>query len=271
MHERTRAKLKIISSLAMCLLSLFSLVALTVAWFAQNDTAGAGGLGVLLRTDEYLYGYEFYNIVADETATDYTFTKTDKSSARLGTYGMAKTKYQLLVKVYVSSELDAITLFAGTSTDYFLGDGKHDLLAPTVADPNKPETGTTASGEKYTNVMSSVARIAALTSGVVENGDTCTLAALPNDEVFGHFIDTASDPATISGFGVKSTASEDKITLSADTVAYGDKTAKTFFVIIDYDRLLLSAIFSQNLANALLQGTDTEIPFACDFSLTIRV
>ena len=83
----------------MCLLSLFSFVALTIAWFAQNDSAGAGGMGVMIKTDKYLYGYEFYNIVPDETSQGYTFTKTDDAGAKLGTYGMTKTKFQLLAKI----------------------------------------------------------------------------------------------------------------------------------------------------------------------------
>lgn len=271
MRERTRTKLKIISSLAMCLLSLFSLVALTIAWFAQNDSAGAGGMGVMIKTDKFLYGYEFYNIVADETAQGYTFTKTDDAGAKLGTYGMTKTKFQLLAKIYVSADLTAVTLKAHTDTAYFLGDGEHDLLAPSAADPTVPESGETAAGEKYTNVMSSVVRLAAITSGVTENGDTCALDALPADEAFGRFINADSDPATIADFNVKATADADTITLPADTVTYGGKTAKAFFVVIDYDRLLLSTIFSKNLANDILQDLDTEIPFACDFGLAMYV
>ena len=255
----------------MCLLSLFSLVALTIAWFAQNDSAGAGGMGVMIRTDNYLYGYEFYNIVDNGTAQGYTFTKTDDAGAKLGTYGMTKTKFQLLAKIYVSADLTAVTLKAHTDTAYFLGDGEHDLLAPRAADPTVPESGETAAGEKYTNVMSSVVRLAAITSGVTENGDTCALDALPADEAFGRFINADTDPATIADFNVKAAADADTITLPADTVTYGGKTAKAFFVVIDYDRLLLSTIFSKNLANDILQNFDMEIPFACDFGLALYV
>ena len=267
MHERTRAKLKIISSLAMCLLSLFSLVALTVAWFAQNDTAGAGGLDVAIKSDRKLYGREFYNIT---DADGYAFVKcAADSDAKLGIYSMTGTKFQLLVKIYVAADIDTITLTASTSTDYFLGDGKHDLLAATATDASVPEKGTTDAGEEYTNVMSSVVRIAAITSGVTENGDTCTIDALPSDKTFGHFINTDADPATINNFDVKSTTDASTIALPSETVTYDGKDAKAFFVIIDYDRLLLSTIFSKNLANPLLQDGAAEIPFACDFRLAL--
>lgn len=266
MRERTRTKLKIISSLAMCLLSLFSLVALTIAWFAQNDTAGAGGLDVVIKSDKKLYGREFYNIT---DAAGYTFVKCDDADAKLGTYSMTGTKFQLLIKIYVAADLDTITLTASTSTDYFLGDGKHDLLAANEADATVPETGTTDAGDEYTNVMSSVVRIAAITSGVTENDDTCTIDALPSDKTFGHFINTDADPATINNFDIKSTTDASTITLSSDTVTYDGKDAKAFFVIIDYDRLLLSTIFSKNLANPLLQDASAEIPFACDFRLAL--
>lgn len=267
MRERTRTKLKIISSLAMSLLSLFSLVALTIAWFAQNETTNADGMNVMINADNRIYGYDFYNIDAD--ANGFTFVKTPAADAKLGIYSMMGEKFQLLVKIYVSSDLDTITLRASTSTDYFLGDGNHDLLAATAADQNVPMTGTTADGAEYTNVMTSVVRIAAITSGVTENGNNCEIAALPADETFGRFIDTAADPATINNFNAKSVANAETITLPAETVTYGDKTAKVFFVIIDYDRLLLSTIFSKNLANEILQNADVKIPFKCDFVLSL--
>ena len=70
---------------------------------------------------------------------------------------------------------------------------------------------------------------------------------------------------------MKAAADADTITLPADTVTYGGKTAKAFFVVIDYDRLFLSMIFSKNLANDILQNFDMEIPFACDFGLALYV
>ena len=46
MNVKSKSKLKMISSLITCALSFFSLVTLTLSWFAMNKDTDAGGMGV---------------------------------------------------------------------------------------------------------------------------------------------------------------------------------------------------------------------------------
>ena len=59
MQKRARQKLKMFTSLFLCIASLFSCVTLTLAWFAFNNNVSGGGIGVGAEKKADLIAYEY--------------------------------------------------------------------------------------------------------------------------------------------------------------------------------------------------------------------
>ncbi len=129
MTERTRLKLKIVSSLLMCILGLFSVITLTLSWFAYNDKAQSSGMNITMENSQNYLDYEYYQVERNE-AGKYQLNKiTDNST--LGAYGALIDGYQLVIKIYVDNHNDdQFTVSALTQTTYFMGNINYLLLPP---------------------------------------------------------------------------------------------------------------------------------------------
>ena len=106
MQKRARQKLKMFTSLFLCIASLFSCVTLTLAWFAFNNNVSGGGIGVGAKKKADLIAYEYY--VADTSAANkdrFLFVKTtDETKQKPGAYDVLNRKYQLMIKLYLRAD-----------------------------------------------------------------------------------------------------------------------------------------------------------------------
>ena len=261
-------KLRLVTSLVASVVCLCCLISLTLAWFADNRRADASGLTVGIRKDDgIVVATGYYNIVTSDSVGKYTFTAaTDTSPAALGKYSLTDDRYQMLMKLYIVDSVTEITVRVVTDTTYFLGNEGYPLLATKEYD----EKGT------YRNVLSSCISISALEEGkIAENDDgTLYLSALPSSDRTATLIDISDGVGTVKtdGAAVKQTADSETITLSAGTETVGTVSCRTVYLLISYDSLLMSTIFSRNISNTNLEdekGNPIDVPFVCDFSLEI--
>ena len=270
MKGKSREKLKIASSLTMCLVCLFCIFAATFAWFAQNKNVGASGLQIGLGTEDGILGCEYFNVSTTDEA-GYFFEKVDSTAAKLGSYSMiGNKKHQLLVKIYVPVTVEELTVTATTSTTYFLGNDGYPLL-PTADGATKPGTATAANGTEYTNALSSIVGIMALQEGEVEQKDTgYTMAKIPDDRL-KTFINASNEVQNFSVIQDENAPENTVIKTQAEEEQYAGKDCRSIFLLIDYDPLLIATVFSKNIGNDVVTGTGAkEILFVCDFELELQ-
>lgn len=257
MERKTRLKLKMIVSLFTCVLSLFSLVTLSLAWFAMNGKTDADGMNVIIKKDKIVSACEYF--VADNRETQsgtagYSFvTATAEDKNRLGTYDVLGDKYQFLIKVNLASAT-TVKVSAKTETDYFLGsasakDGEHLLTAD--------GTG---------NALSSVVSFAVLNREDLtanDNGNGYKIAALPeNTSCFFDRSASALESAT-EPFPVVTLTPENGLNVTAD-----ENGNAYFFIMLSYDPLLVSTVFAANIGNDVI-GSDVDVPFVLDFEIGV--
>lgn len=285
MKEKTRLKLKIISSFATCLLSLFSLVALTLSWFAYNDRVDGNGMSVVAKNDRIFLGCEYYRL--ENKDGGYALTQTDAASASLGVYDAMKDDYALIVKLYFKrdetsdAQKPAVTVSAETNTKYFLGDnGKTDgdttldykLLPPLKSLPAQPAD----EGKGYTNALSSVVTFTALTVEEIEDMSDGVLSSLPSGDRFSTFVDVDATNAN----GIHEVKNSSKISSKKGGTAelyeeqYNGQDCYSACVYVTYDPLLINTVFSANIGNddMLSENEKVEyypVPFKCDFWLSV--
>ncbi len=252
MNGKSKLKLKMISSLLTCALSLFSLVTLTFSWFALNKTTGGGGMGALIKDSYIVSECEYYVIPADDNGSgEYTFVPpANASDCDLGPYDILKDRYQLLVKVKLKSAMQ-ISVTAKTETTYFLGKS------------TAQEDGhwLTASGEG--NYLSSVASFTLLNLG--ENGfsktaDGYKLTSLPEETVCFFDRNTLNDGSL----------PQDAIIATGHNAIENADGEICFFMLLSYDPLLMSTVFSVNIGNPVIENDENSvIPFTRDFEIQI--
>lgn len=270
MKERTRLKLKILSSLMMCILSLFSVITLTLSWFAFNDRTQGNGMNITVEHSLDYLGCEYYQVVSDSQG--YGLKECQEPS--LGAYGALKSDYQLIVKIcMLCPEEDQFSLAAKTWTNYFLGDpgGQDDpvklLLPPREDQPTLPNTD----GKNYTNALSSIVSFGVLTEQEVSAIKKGELTALPSENRLVNFIDLTNNSVNESVTLKQGTDTE--ITTVADQ--YGEAACRAIYAFITYDPLLVNTVFSVNIGNGEMyvsngEGGNFNIPFVCDFSLYLE-
>lgn len=270
MKGKSREKLKIASSLTMCLVCLFCIFAATFAWFAQNKNVGASGLQIGLGTEDGILGCEYFNVSTTDEA-GYFFEKVDSTAAKLGRYSMTgNKKHQLLVKIYVPITVEELTVTATTSTTYFLGNDGYPLL-PTANGATKPGMATATDGTEYTNTLSSIVGIMALQEGEVEQKDTgYTMAKIPDDRL-KTFVNASNEVQNFSVIQDENAPENTVIKTQAERAQYDGKDCRSIFLLIDYDPLLIATVFSKNIGNDVVTGTGAkEILFVCDFELELQ-
>lgn len=282
MQEKTRLKLKIISSFSMCVLSLFSVVSLTLSWFAINNKTHGNGMSITSSDDNELLGYEYFS-VKKNAANTYGLTEISGISPSLGAYDALSSDYSVAVKVYLRCPegITAATFTARTAADYFLGDAGYRLLPPQTDNPSMPlADGKTDSGKSYTNSLTSLVAFAALTNeeSAALSGGTAT--SLPSGTRLSSFIDLNNQAdgkhvvsptvaVTQTGNGAASSAVE----LQNDT--YRGEDCRSAYIFITYEPLLVNTVFSANIGNDKMYVTNAAtgepypIPFVCDFSIEI--
>ncbi len=273
MNEHTRKKLKLISSLTLALLSLFSAVTLTFSWFSHNRDVGGNDMGITIgsETKGIYLDHAFYRIDTTDTSDGYLFSEVDKSTASLGTYDVLVQSYQLLLKIYVDDTVDTLTISAITETTYFLGNPnkKYLLLG---ADPDNAALPDDADSE-YTNALSSVVGFILLSSDdlseeTTASGTSYRLGTLPKGDM-----QTFVDKNDIS----ESSKPENfDITISSDNMKTGETSpsgtsCKAVYLLLSYDPTLISSVSSVNIGNPAIQkdGIAAPIPFRSDFYLTL--
>lgn len=251
MEKKTRLKLKTVSSFLTCLLSLFSIVALTLSWFAINGNADTDGMDVVIKSGDIVSDCEYF--VADENdLANYAFIPADSAGKNtLGTYDVLNDKYQFLIKVNLKAEA-TVNVTAETATDYFLG----------AADAE--EKGHLLKRDGSGNALSSVISFAVL--GANEPQKTANgykLTALPQDT--SCFFDRSAL--------VSATAPERSVTIGGGLTVSKDADGNAyFFVLLSYDPLLASTVFAANIGNEVLEtAEDDKIPFELDFGIVVSV
>lgn len=271
MKETTRLKLKIVSSFLMCVLSLFSIVSLTLSWFAFNDKASGDNMAVVGSANDLVENCEYYRV--KKAAGGYGMQKLPTNETpSLNVYDVLSGEYQLVVKITLKEGVGAVKLGGNTTTDYFLGDGKHPLRsAKSVTELHVPKEGTytdeSGVSHTYTNVLSSIVGICVLTETESAAALDNKLEKLPLDSRLSTFIERTEN------------------TISKDiVVAEFSDTTREIYVWITYDALLVNTVFSANIGsedmylkdettNAVLTGADGlpyPIPFKWDFSLVVE-
>lgn len=266
MQKRARQKLKMFTSLFLCIASLFSCVTLTLAWFAFNNNVSGGGIGVGAEKKADLIAYEYY--VADtreENKDKFLFVKTtDETKQKPGAYDVLNRKYQLMIKLYLRADAQKVLVSAETDTDYFLGDGtqEHRLAAALPAD------GTLKNPLSSVVAMRGVA--AGELSGDANNGYVWTENA---DEYVKFMAGSSADFVPRSAITVcDTTLPESTETFTGtgyDGSAYTNEECKTAFILISYDAALIEAVFSANIGNSDIVNLD-EVPFMCDFEIKVQ-
>lgn len=268
MKGKSREKLKIASSLTMCLVCLFCIFAATFAWFAQNKNVGASGLQIGLGTEDGILGCEYFNVSTTDEA-GYFFEKVDSTAAKLGSYSMiGNKKHQLLVKIYVPVTVEELTVTATTSTTYFLGNDGYPLL-PTANGATKPGMATAANGAEYTNALSSIVGIMALQKGEIgQSGTGYTMTKIPENRL-KTFINASNEVQDFSI--IQNENAPENTVIETQPDQYGGADCRSFFLLIDYDPLLVATVFSKNIGNDVVTGTGAkEILFVCDFELKLQ-
>lgn len=266
MQKRARQKLKMFTSLFLCIASLFSCVTLTLAWFAFNNNVSGGGIGVGAEKKADLIAYEYY--VADtreENKDKFLFVKTtDETKQKPGAYDVLNRKYQLMIKLYLRADAQKVLVSAETDTNYFLGDGtqEHRLAAALPAD------GTLKNPLSSVVAMRGVA--AGELSGDANNGYVWTENA---DEYVKFMAGSSADFVPRSAITVcDTTLPESTETFTGtgyDGSAYTNEECKTAFILISYDAALIEAVFSANIGNSDIVNLD-EVPFMCDFEIKVQ-
>lgn len=267
MQKRARQKLKMFTSLFLCIASLFSCVTLTLAWFAFNNNVSGGGIGVGAEKKADLIAYEYYVADTGEANKDkFLFVKTtDETKQKPGAYDVLNRKYQLMIKLYLRVDAQKVLVSAETDTDYFLGDGtqEHRLAAALPAD------GTLKNPLSSVVAMRGVA--ASELSGDTNNGYVWTENT---DNEYVKFMADSSANSVPRGV-----ISMPEITLPESTEtftgtgydgsAYTNEECKTAFILISYDAALIEAVFSANIGNSDIVNLD-EVPFMCDFEIKVQ-
>ena len=270
MKPQVKQKLKIFYSLTMCFISLFCIVTCSLAWFARNENVNGTGMSVTVQKSGGLLGVEFF--VEDKNVESGFLRAADQNSVTLGKYDLLTNDYRILVKVYVENtfEADSLKFVARTSTDYFLGDGNHNLLPVLNAD------NVTSAG--YTNALSSVVGFYALQSAdFTSSGNGCTVNGLATIEknLKNFIVDTETtngDGTTTTTTSVSSSVNVGTAYLSDDTYTASDGTTtncKSMFLLVTYDKGLMTRVFTANLGNKNITNVDA-VPFAYDFTLSIE-
>lgn len=266
MQKRARQKLKMFTSLFLCIASLFSCVTLTLAWFAFNNNVSGGGIGVGAEKKADLIAYEYY--VADtseENKDKFLFVKTtDETKQKPGAYDVLNRKYQLLIKLYLRADAQKVLVSAETNTNYFLGDGtqEHRLAAALPAD------GT------LKNPLSSVVAMRGVAAGELSGDANNGYVWTENTDEYVKFMKGSSaDFVPRSAITVcDTTLPESTETFTGtgyDGSAYTNEECKTAFILISYDAALIEAVFSANIGNNDIVNLD-EVPFMCDFEIKVQ-
>lgn len=271
MKPQVKQKLKIFYSLTMCFISLFCIVTCSLAWFARNENVNGTGMSVTVQKSGGLLGVEFF--VEDKNVESGFLREANQNSVTLGKYDLLTNDYRILVKVYVENTFEANSLkfVARTSTNYFLGDGNHDLLRELTAD-NVATAG-------YTNALSSVVGFYALRQAEFatnsSNGYTVNGLATIEKNLKTFIVDTETpndDGSTTTTTSVSSSVNVGTAHLSDDTYTANDGTTtncKSMFLLVTYDKGLMTRVFTANLGNKSITNVDA-IPFAYDFTLSIE-
>ncbi len=271
MTERSKKKMKIVSSLVMCILSLFSGITLSLSWFAKNREVTGTGMRLSIDGSGLLLGWECYSVVTDTEGDNFYFEKISNDDAKLGTYKLLENKYQLLVKLCFQIDIDTVTVTAKTSTDYFQGDGedeRHFLL-----DGDGKYNGET---KDYVNSLCGVVSLSTLTGEVKTDSENydCYIENLPTDTAV--FVDdTKNTGAKILPeitIGSNIVTIDGTIKLSDGT----DEKCKVVYLLMSYDRDLIAKVFSANLGNPNISGVVgtgsvvPSVPFDCDFGISVK-
>ena len=267
MQKRARQKLKMFTSLFLCIASLFSCVTLTLAWFAFNNNVSGGGIGVGAEKKADLIAYEYYVADTGEANKDkFLFVKTtDETKQKPGAYDVLNRKYQLMIKLYLRADAQKVLVSAETDTKYFLGDGtqEHRLAAALPAD------GT------LKNPLSSVAAMRGVAAGEL-SGDTNNgyVWTENTDNEYVKFMENSSADSVPRGAITmpEITLPESTETFTGtgyDGSAYTNEECKTAFILISYDAALIEAVFSANIGNSDIVNLD-EVPFMCDFEIKVQ-
>lgn len=248
MDERKRLKMKIASSLSMCILSLFALVTLTLCWFAMNDKTSGSGMKVEAADDNLVIGYEIYTLNEGVMQKNDNFEKFPVHSA--ANAGKTKTVVKIYIKKDDNEPISKINLFAETDTTYFIGNGtfnndkeKTDFIYENGNKDSKP------------NTLSSV-----VSFGIVDeiDGTPKKTVSLVNDD------DTMKESDEIGN-----------VTPTENLETFNGVSCYVAYVYIDYDQLLINRVYSANIGNEVLnlKGDETsiEISYVADFSIRVQI
>lgn len=235
MSERTKTRLKIASSFAMCLVSLFAVVAATLSWFAMNDKTSGNGMNIKLEGDGILLGYECYSLEKQENGS---YTLNLLAEPNLGTYDRLHANYHLIVKIYIDKNAnDSINFTAHTETEDYLGSASNKL-------------------KKEGNPLSSVVAFGLLTQDDI-------------NEISDSVVADKKSVNMVQNNAIQKEVKIDSVSKNALTDGtYNNVDCLVAYMFVTYDPSLMNAVLLENVNNENIKGTE-KIKFAGDFTVVI--
>ena len=248
MNIKAKAKAQFIIAGIALVFSIFALFVINnngLAWFSENDKATATGMNISVVDPKGLVASVEYFNISDITLigeiNSYHFDTTPDDDANLGVYSVLSSKRQLLIKVTLSDNVDAVTINAASSSSRY------------------PVYDGAVMNTKNSPGLSSVVQL-------------CVINSL--NAVNGEYVVTDSGMAsgmkrfaTINSDGTLDSYSQD-IPLYSTASGADDNV---LFIFVDYYEDSIDYVLSY--INYLIMGGDTdyqsgsEIPFNCDFTI----
>ena len=265
MDKRKKAFFNLIIS-ALLFFSALVVSVSSFGWFASNEQTKSSGMGTLLKVDETIVDkVQYYNVVEDSSTSPSTFTfdAVSADNAAMGMYNLLSSEYQMVVKIYLK-ENKTVSLTATTSTTYYLGSNEAFALLPASSDNSSVPQSSTATIDgktvEYTNALSSVVSIAVV--------DQSSLVSSTNGFTYKSVTSSSGEYKTLIDKEAGTVNSSVDIATSVTPYDEGN-SVYSVMIILDYDKDLISEVFSKNLANPVFSAGTDSVPFLCDFSVSV--
>ena len=234
-------------------LAIFLNIDKTLGWFSNNTEVDANGMAVNVDAPEgVVESVEYYKVTAISSATSneviynvYEFgTKIDERDAQLATFSELIALRQIMIKVTLKNDVQIARVYATTETKNYITDAALGIQADK-------------------NPLSSIVDIRVATVAQYENN---IYKISDQNATALHFAQPVKNDGLTTGF----TFNQQTDTITINDL---DKSAQCIYIIIDYYEE--STAYVMEVVNALLMdgkielGTNSQISFACDFTICI--
>lgn len=261
--KKRKNTLKIIASTSVTLFSLFTLFVSSFAWFMANRKADADGTGFVTTAGvNKIERIDVFQEVRTENTTvsptDYLYSSiaycsythasgwsTTNGKIPLGTYSQEDNTHSVLIYITLTETLDSYQLKFKTTTSF---------------DDSRVKAGEDNQINGTSNPMSSFIdfRYLNLTSSLSSSNSQYDLRE--------HI--ATNDSLSFVSVSSPSSESDYKTSVGIDSVS---SNTKYIAIVVEYNVSVVNYIFyTLNFSNNLLDKEDSNIPFACDWSIDLQ-